>query len=481
MSNSKSLLSGTIKYSLSAISRLFLFLLLIFAARFLGAEDFGRFSFAMAFVFLFDPILDPGLYHALIREIARKKEQSKKFLSHALTWKLIAAPIVFLLVFLWVNIVQNSQKTIIAVYLITISFFLKSFNDAFRSTLLAHEFFGLDSICTTLERLFLLLFGFLILFNGGGLLAFCWVFIVVRLMSLAIKVALVKHQICEVTLGFDFSFIKQLLVIAVPIGALYITLNIYNYIDTVMLSSFKTDVEVGWYNASYKIYEGLLIFPVIIGTVFMPRLSQLYKSSKEAFNNIFLKGLKYIIIISIFVVLNGIVLSDKIISICFGSEYKESIMSLNVLLVGILFVFSINFLQTALISMNRQKVVLYLAVMGLILNIALNLYLIPKYSYIGAAFATITVEFIIFISLLVYTHKVDVKILWWKLIGKPLSALFISALVFLSLFPLNIVYLRLIPVNLCLIALLFFMQVFDKEELAIFYNLRYSMGISCKK
>ena len=481
MSNSKSLLSGTLKFSLSAFSRLFLFLLLIVAARFLGAEDFGRFSFAMAFVFLFDPFLDPGLYHALIREIARKRELSQKFLSHALTWKLIAAPIVFLLVVLWVNIVQDSQKTIYAVYLITISFFLKSFNDAFRSTLLAHEFFGLDSICTTSERLFLLIFGFLVLFSGGGLLAFCWVFIAARLISLIVKVVLVKHQICKVTLGFDFSFIKHLLIIAVPIGALYITLNIYNYIDTVMLSTFKTDVEVGWYNASYKIYEGLLIFPVIIGTVFMPRLSQLYESNKDAFNNLFLKGLKYIILISIFVILNGIVLSDKIISICFGGEYKESIVSLNVLLAGILFVFSINFLQTALISMNRQKVILYFAVLGLILNIALNLYLIPKYSYVGAAFATIAVEFFIFVSLLVYTHKVDVKILWWKLIGKPLSALLISGLVFWSLFPLNTVYLRLVPVNLCLIVLLFFMHVFDKEELAIFYNLSFPMGISCKK
>jgi len=481
MSNNKSLLSGTFKYSLSAFSRLFLFLLLIVAARYLGAEDFGRFSFAMAFVFLFDPILDPGLYHALIREIARKKEQSQKFLSHALTWKLMAAPIVFLLVFLGVNIVQNSQKTIYAVYLIAISFFLKSFNDAFRSALLAHEFFGLDSICTTVERLFLLIFGFLVLFNGGGLLAFCWVFIVARLMSLIGKIILVKYQICKVTLGFDLDFIKHLLITAVPIGALYITLNIYNYIDTVMLSTIKTDVEVGWYNASYKIYEGLLIFPVIIGTVFMPRLSQLYKSNREAFNNLFLKGLKYIILISIFVVLNGIVLSDKIVSICFGSQYKESIISLNVLLVGILFVFSINFLQTALISMNRQKIVLYLAVSGLILNIALNLYLIPKYSYIGAAFATIVVEFLIFVSLLIYTNKVDVKILWWKLIGKPLTALLISGLVFWSLFPLNIVYLRLLPVNLCLIALLFFMHVFDKEELELFYNLRFPIGISWKK
>ena len=292
MPDRKSLLKSTLVYNLSSITTLFLFLLFIIAARYLGTEDFGKFTFAIAFVFLFDPLLDPGLYHFMIREIARNKDATSRFLSHALTWKLLITPLVFLIIFICVNIIHDSQKTLQAVYVLTIALFLKSYKDPFRTALLAHEYFGLETISLFIERFSILLFGSLALIMEQGLLTFCWAFVIVRLLDLIIIAVIVRYKICDITLGFDISFLKHIVITAVPIGALYITLNAYNYIDTVMLSVLKTDAEVGWYNASYKIYEGLLIFPVIIGTVLMPRLSQLYKSNKEAFNSLFLKGLK---------------------------------------------------------------------------------------------------------------------------------------------------------------------------------------------
>lgn len=475
MPENKSLLKGIFKFGSSSFSKLFLLLLLLLAARYLGAEEFGIFSFAIAFVYLFDPVYDPGLYHALIREIARDKDLTNKYLSHALTWKLIVTPLFILMIYISVNLIHKSQTAIYAVYLMATSFLLKSLIDAFRSAMLAHELFGLHAICVTIERLLLLLVGSLILLRGGGLLTFCSAFIIVRLVTLLIVVAITRYRVCSFSLGKDFGFLKKLIYTAVPIGALYITLNVYNYIDTVMLSTFKTDMEVGWYNASYKIYEGLLIFPVIIGTVLMPRLSQLYKSHKESFSPIFLKGIKYVIIIGVFITFNGILLSDKIISLCFGMEYKSATISLNVLLVGIIFVFSINFLQTAMITMDKQKIVLYLAICGLILNILVNLYLIPKYSYVGAAFATVFVEGLVFICLLLYAQWIGIKIMWWRLIGKPITASLLAILIFWIIIPIKFIYIQLFFVNVCFIALLFLMRVFDKEELSLFSNLRFSL------
>jgi O-antigen/teichoic acid export membrane protein len=475
MPENKSLIKGILKFGSSSLSKLFLFLLLLLAARYLGAEEFGIFSFAIAFVYLFDPVYDPGLYHALIREIARNKELTQKYLSHALTWKLIVTPLFILMIYVSVNVIQKSQTAIYAVYLMAISFLLKSLIDAFRSALLAHELFGLHAICITIERLLLFLVGSLILLRGDGLLPFCFAFIIVRLVSFLIVVAITRYHVCSIRLGKDFGFLKKLVYTAVPIGALYITLNIYNYIDTVMLSAFKTDVEVGWYNASYKIYEGLLIFPVIIGTVLMPRLSQLYKSHKESFAPIFLKGIKYVIIISVIISFNGILLSDQIVSLCFGAEYKSSTLSLNVLLMGMIFVFSINFLQTAMITMDKQKIVLYLAICGLILNVLVNLYLIPKYSYVGAAFATVFVEGIVFICLLFYAQRIGIKIMWWQLIGKPITASLLAILIFWIIIPIRFISVQIFFVNVCFIAILFLMRVFDKEEVALFSNLRYSL------
>src|SRR5688572_16608781 len=97
-----------LQYSFSSFSSFLLFVLFIFAGRYFGVEDFGRFSFAIAFVFLFDPILDPGLYHFLIRNVAREKDAAARYLAHALTWKLGIASIFFLIVFFSVRAIHDS-------------------------------------------------------------------------------------------------------------------------------------------------------------------------------------------------------------------------------------------------------------------------------------------------------------------------------------------------------------------------------------
>jgi O-antigen/teichoic acid export membrane protein len=478
MTENKSLLKGILKLGSSSFSKILLFLLLLIAARFLGAEDFGKFSFALAFVYIFDPIFDPGLYHALIREIARKKNETTKYLAHALTWKLMVTPIFLFLTYLAANIIQSTPKAIYAVYLMAISFLLKSLTDTFKSTLLAHEFFGLNAICITIERVLLFLIGFLVLALKGGLLQFCLVFITVRLISLLIIIVFVKNRVCSVQIGKELKFLKALVFIAIPIGAIYITLNIYNYIDTVMLSALKNDIEVGWYNASYRIYEGLLFFPVIIGTVLMPRLSLLYKINLEEFKLIFSKGIKYIIIIGIFITFNGIFLSEKIIMLCFGFQYTNAIISTKVLLSGIMFVFLINFLQTSLITMDRQKVVLCLAAAGVVLNVISNLYLIPKYSYVGAAIATVLVEFILLIFFLVYTNKKIIKISLMNLIGKPIAAALIAIYLFWVIFPYNWFYIQILLINIMFLLNLYLMRIFDKEELTAFFDLRFLIKMS---
>ncbi len=77
MSEHGSVLKNTVVHGVSsAITTFALFLLHLVAARYLGVEDFGRFSFAVAFVVLFVPLLDPGLYYLTVRDVERQKHQA---------------------------------------------------------------------------------------------------------------------------------------------------------------------------------------------------------------------------------------------------------------------------------------------------------------------------------------------------------------------------------------------------------------------
>ena len=471
MTQKSSILKNIFIYSSSSLTTLFLFALLVLSGKYLGAEDFGRLSFAMAFVFLFDPVLDPGLYHYLIKEISCAKDSVGKYLAHGLTWKFLASPLVCLIIFIVVNLIHSSSETIMAVYLMTISMLAKSIKDLFRTALLAHEYFALDSLSLFFERGLLLLFGATLLLSGKGLLALCWVFAILRIVDTSIVAIVVHYKICKISLGKDLRFVKNLIFTAVPIAAFYITLNIYNYIDTVMLSSMRNDIEVGWYNASYKIYEGMVIIPVTITTVFMPRLSQFYKENIQEFRNLMDNGLKYIVILAIIVSTNGILLSDMMITILYGEEYINSIPAMNILLVGLAFVFVINFLQTAMITMEKQKVILKIAILGLILNVAFNLILIPRHGYLGAAFVTIVVEFLICIISVVYVMKLEKCYGWLIPFGKSLLAASISFLGVMVFLKDHSDLLRVVLFNGVLIALILVLKTFNKKELETIPNL----------
>jgi O-antigen/teichoic acid export membrane protein len=395
-----SLLGNTLVHGVaSGGTVVLLFVLHIIAARFMGAEDYGRFSFAMAFAMLFAPILGPGFYQLLIREIARDKGSTSKYVSHALSWKLAAAPVAFLLIYLSVNVIHDTPRTLQTVYLMAIATILHSFKNTFTPALLAHERFGLNGISLIFERIALLVFSGIVLLSGGGLIGVCWTFIAVRTIDLAIISALVWHKIVHFRVGRNVQFTKQLLLAAIPIGAFQITLGFYNYVDTVMISGLRNPAEVGWYGAAYKLYEGLMILPVIIGTVVMPRISRLHVEDRDAFARLSRSGLQYVFLVALATASNGIIFADKMIIFFFGSDFASSIVAIEILFVGIVFAFTINFLQTLLISADRQNLVFHVAVAGLIMNVLLNAVLIPSFGYIGAAVATVLIEGVVFMIL----------------------------------------------------------------------------------
>ena len=154
----KSLFSNAVKFAVASASQIFLFALLILAGRILCASYFGKFSFSMAFAFMFKPLIDPGLDMYLIREIARERENTHEFLSHAAGWLVLIAPVVCLLIYVVVNVIESSPATLYAVYLMGFSLYLKFVKQVHRSALVGWEYMGLDAFSLALERI--LLFGF---------------------------------------------------------------------------------------------------------------------------------------------------------------------------------------------------------------------------------------------------------------------------------------------------------------------------------
>jgi len=202
----------------------------------------------------------------------------------------------------------------------------------------------------------------------------------------------------------------------------------------------------------------------------MPRLSQSFKYDKSYFEELVKKGLKYITIISFPILVCGFVLSGNLMIIFFGHDYISSVLALKILLCGILFMFLMNFSNMVLVSMDKQKIMLYIAIVGLVLNVLLNLILIPHKGFVGAAIATLIGECSVFTLLSVYLYEYQ-KINIFRILIKPLVAMSASILMLHTIISIPSIYLEVVVWNVVYIILLIIFKTFDKREIETVFSL----------
>ena len=464
MRKKKSLLNNTFFQFLYSATNIFLLILLILAGRFLGDENYGKFSFALAFVFFLDPILDPGLSQILLREIAKKKELAQKYLSNAIGYLLRASLLSYICLALIALGISRDKTSLYAILILAGSEILKNAKALFCSAFEAFEYFNLKAFSCFLERALLFATGASVLVYGGNLIHLCFVFLFVRVVDLFILAFLIERHISKIQINFDFRFFKVLFVQAFPVGLFALIFIFYSYIDTVMISLIRGDIETGLYNAAFRIYEGLLIIPMTIGIALMPRLSHSFEHDKNYYFDIVIKGLKYIIITSVSVLVSGFILGEQLVLVLFGNEYVNSLPALRILISGILFVFTFSYMQMVLITMNKQKVTLYISLIGLAINVGINLTLIPTFGYIGAAAATVVSEFVMCLLLVAFVTKQNFKIPMLSLFIKPILVISLPVCLFSWYSPLTSVYFNVLIINVCFLVLLYIFKVLGKEE-----------------
>ena len=465
-----SLARNTIYSAITSVTSFFLLVLLILAGRYLGDVNYGIFTFSLAFIFVIGVFTDFGLSELSQRSVARDKDLAPKYFGNLLVWKLITSTVVFAVLVLTINLLKSSPDTRFTVYLLGFANILKSFKLTCRVFFRAFERFDLDCLTMYIERSALLAVGIIVLILGGGLISFALVFIVVRAFDLALTFGILNWKVVKIVPKFNFTFVKKLQIEALPFGLFFVIMTLYFYVDTVMLSFIRTDAEVGWYNAAYKICEGLAIFPFIVCAVLYPRLSQLFVLNKKAHSLLSSRAAKYMFITSLPILICGIILSKNIINILFGQGFQNSVVALQILLVGVVFMFQIRLFQTILNSIDKQKVVMYVGFGGLIVNVFLNLLLIPKYGFKGAATATVVSESMVFGIYYFYLSRSYFETSIWKLSLKPLlTSLIVGGLVWkFNVLPLFLSVLLILGLYLFL---LFCFKVFDHEERDLVYGL----------
>ncbi len=380
-------------------SNVFLLILMVFAGKILGGEEYGKFSFALAVVTILATFMDFGINELTTRVIARDRHAVTTYLGNTFGLKFVLGIFTIGVIIVAANFLRSEPDVLMACYLIGFSAVLRSYLITARSILQGLEQFKLETIIVFADRLFLLIFGSFFLWTGYGLIGLVSAFIIARCVSIVIMLFVVNTQVESLKPIFDFKFWKNMQFNAIPFGLFFVVLTLYAYVDIVMLGVIRDDKETGLYNAAYQIYDALVFAPSIIATVLKPRLSRYFENSPLRHMKLANVGVLSVIVLAVPVCWITFVFSEELIIMLFGTSYAESAIVLRILVCGLVFVFPIWLLHAIVISINEERLLLKVSLVGLGANIGVNLILIPHYGMVGAASATIVGEFVSFCML----------------------------------------------------------------------------------
>ncbi len=418
----------TVLYIAQIITYVLGFFITVYTVRYLSVDSYGILSTALALTGIYVVFGDLGLSTLTVREVARDESLTHKYVGNTTIMKLFLSLFTFLLTVLTVYILGYNDITIIVTYILTAAFIFNAFSSIFYSIFQSYQKMEYQSVATILNSVVMLIGTLLVIYLGLDVIAFAFVYLVANAINFIYILVTYAWKFYLPNIEMDLEFWKSTIKEALPLSITSLFAVLVFRIDSVMLSVMSGMEAVGFYSAAYRLMEALIFFPQVYTTAIFPVFSKLYVSSINPLKGAYIKSFKYLTILSLPIAVGITLLAEPIILLLFKPEYIPSILALQIVVWVLPFIF-VNYIQGSLLTaMNRQVTYLKITAASLVLNVGMNLVLIPLYSYLGAAFVTVITE-IFSVALGFYVlSKLLAKVKVHEIIFKPAIACLVMAL-----------------------------------------------------
>lgn len=471
------------------LSKIFTYLYKIIIARQFGPEIYGTFLLAFMVFGWFVAIATLGLPQGLLRfiPIYRGKKQIDKvkyifrFSLILLTFTgILAGTLMFLSSKYIALTIFNNPELVIFLQFFSLLIPIFIIGRVLLSSIQSFEKIGWSSFISNIfqSSIKLILLALLIL-TGFKINSIIFSYFLAIVGVFLLSYIILKTKIPEIFGKFSIKTnikkrtAKNFLTYSWPLMFYAFASSILFWVDTLFIGYFQGATEVGFYNSAVPIALLLIFIPQLFLQLFFPLINREYGNKKNKLIKELSKQVgKWILIFNLPLFFLMILFPGVIINILFGSQYLIAENSLRILSLGIIF-FSIALISNSLISMvGKSKILLYNILIAGLLNVFLNLYLIPLFGIDGAALAT-SISYLVLSLMLVLEskHYTDIT----PLGNETLKILFVSLiptillLIIKNFFPINIMILVFSGIFFVLmyILLIYKARCLDEEDLMI--------------
>lgn len=367
----------------------------VWVARYLGPEQFGTLNYAMAFTALFGTLAGLGLDGIVIRDLVRQPKSRGEILGSALVLKLAAGLATLGLTLVAIFLVRPQDP--LARWLVgilaasTVFKALDAIDLWFQSQVQSrytvwarNSAFGV----VALTKIVLIL-------TQAPLIAFAWVMLgemILGSLGLALAYRLAGHSVKE--WQFNWQRASRLLRESWPLIFSGLMIMLYMRIDQIMLGQMVGDKAVGIFAAAVRVSEIWYFIPIIFASSVFPAIVR----SKEQGEEVYRRRLQHFFDINALLAYGLSIpfslLSPVIISMLYGKSFAAAAPIFAIHIWTCLFVFTGVARGQYLVTESLLKFSLFATFLGALVNIGLNLFLIPRYQGLGSAIATLVTQFI---------------------------------------------------------------------------------------
>ncbi len=406
----------------------------IYAARILGAENYGVFSYALGLAAFFTVFGDLGIGPLLTREISKRIENENSYLGTAFIVKIflsfIAAALLMFVTPFFSNVSQANVLLPLAALLI-IADNLREFGSAFFRAKERMEFEAASVLVTN------------VLITGGGLSilllfpSLTWlmgVYTAGSAIGMIVALLFLRKPLMDGIRKFDIALLRPMFIAAIPFSMTGILGGLLLSTDTMVLGWMQTATEIGLYSAGQKIVYILYILPaILVSGLFPPMARYIAQNNHEGARAILKKGTAILSGVALPIAAGGLILAKPIMQFLFGGEYLAGTLSFQILLVTVLFVFPTALYGSFLFAANKQNTMALLSAMMAIGNLIFDIIFINMWGFVGSSVATLLMQSIYWVLVVRLVKKHTPFTVFAELKNVTLATAGMSVLTFLLL------------------------------------------------
>jgi len=367
-----------------------------------GDESYGMYFALFNFSLLLNILLDVGITNFNNKNIAQHNFLLKKHLSNIVGLKFMLAIVYAVFSLVLAAIIGYGKIQFHLLFFLIFNQFLISFTLYLRSNISGLHLFRTDSILSVLDRSLMIVICSVLLFSGyfRSLFTIEWFVYaqtVAYVITTIITFIIVLKKSGKINIRFNPKFFAVFIRKSYPYALLILLMSFYNRIDGVMLERLLPEPigqqQAGIYAQAFRLLDAVSMFGVLVAGLLLPIFAKMIKH-REPVEQMIKLSFTFLFVTAVVVAVSSIFYDSEIMEVLYHSNTEHSSELLGILMTGFIGIATTYVFGTLLTANGSMKQLNWMAFTGMVINVSLNLYLIPRYQAFGSAYASLFTQIV---------------------------------------------------------------------------------------